>query len=96
MSTAGGLIIRTQDGSTYFIRDEILEACKVAEEELAVTEAMIEESDDVAGFSLNFSTPVQYNNTAPLASKFNVKANTGIDFGNVDVLHEGSTIMCCW
>ncbi len=91
---AGGLVIRTQDGATYFIRDEILEACKVADEELAVTEAMIEESDDVAGFSLNFATPVQYNNTAPLAGKFNVQPQLAP--GIADLGKNMSTIMCCW
>ncbi len=95
MATAGGLIIRTQDGSTYFIRDEILEACKVADEELAVTEAMVEESDDVAGFSLNFATPVQYQNTMAVGGRFNAQANQAAI--NLKQFNPGDgTVMCCW
>lgn len=89
---AGGIVIKGQDGSTYFIRDEILEACKVADDELAVTEAMIEDSDDVGGFSLNFSQPVQYNQTAQIQSKFNTAPNVAIP----DLGKSMSTIMCCW
>lgn len=89
---AGGIVIKGQDGTTYFIRDEILEACKVADDELAVTEAMIEDSDDVGGFSLNFATPVQYNQTDALQTQFNTQAKIGIP----DLGKQMSTIMCCW
>lgn len=89
---AGGIVIKGQDGATYFIRDEVLEACKVSDDELAVTEAMIEDSDDVGGFSLNFSTPVQYNQTQAIQTKFNAPAKIGMP----DLGKGMSTIMCCW
>jgi hypothetical protein len=91
---AGGLVIRTQDGATYFIRDEVLEACKVADDELEVTEAMIEESDDVAGFSLNFATPVQFGSPDAIASRLNVQPNVKSTIP--DLGKSMSTIMCCW
>ena len=91
---AAGIVLKGQDGTTYFIRDEVLEACKVSDDELAITEAMVEDSDDVAGFSLNFATPVQYNQTDALSAKFNVQPKTvpGVDLAK----GAGSTIMCCW
>ena len=88
----GGIVVKTGDGATYFIRDEILEACKVSDEELEVTEAMVEESSDVSGFSLNFAQPVQLGQ-ASVASKFNVQANPRLP-GGFD--RSMSTIMCCW
>ena len=89
---AGGLVIKTQDGTTYFIRDEILDACKVADDELEVTEAMVDESDDVAGFSLNFAQPVNFSanlNTSKFAALQQNKI-PNLDLGCT------STVMCCW
>ena len=91
---AAGIVLKGQDGTTYFIRDEVLEACKVSDDELAITEAMVEDSDDVAGFSLNFATPVQYNQTDALSSKFNVQPQVAP--GIKDIGKNMSTIMCCW
>ena len=96
MPKQDGAVIRSSDGSVYFIRQEILEAARVSEDELADTEKMLEESEgDVAGF--NFSTgpilsvtPVSFNNPAlqPIQTQaVNPVANIG---------NKMSTIMCCW
>jgi len=93
---AQGLVVRTQDGATYFIRDEILAATKVADEEAAVTEAMIAESTDVAAFSLNFAQPVQVG-TPRLEAELNFKpvAQNAAQLG--EKIKQGmSTVMCCW
>jgi len=88
----GGIVIRSADGTTYFIRDEILEACKVADDELAVTEAMVEESGEVSGFSLNFAQPVQLNQPN-VSSQFNLRPN--LDASGA-LNKQSSTVMCCW
>jgi hypothetical protein len=48
-----GSLLRGADGSTYFIREETLEACKIDEPELI---AMCDElvGGDVDGFAANF------------------------------------------
>ena len=92
MPKQDGAVIRSSDGSVYFIRQEILEAARVSEDELADTEKMLEESEgDVSGF--NFSTgpilsvtPVSFNN--PTLASPNL---AGADLGS-----KMSTIMCCW
>ena len=49
-----GTIIRGDDGSIYFIRQEILEATKVTEPEMQAfcSQLLDEHQDEVAGFSL--------------------------------------------
>ena len=88
---AGGLVIKTQDGTTYFIRDEILDACKVADDELEVTEAMVEESGDVEGFALSLVQPVQIGTSVAALPAItpNLKG-TGIPW------YANTTSMCCW
>jgi hypothetical protein len=52
------IVLRLPDGSTYFIRKEILDACKVTEEDsLALVEGVLEGSDEVSGFALNVQQP---------------------------------------
>jgi len=91
-----GLVIRTQDGATYYLRNEILDACQVRDEESEVTDAMIEESSDVAAFSLNFAQPVSVG--GPHVSnelKFVPNALNANQLG--EKIKQGmSTVMCCW
>ena len=91
-----GLVIRTQDGATYYLRNEILDACLVRDEEAEVTEAMIGESNDVDAFSLNFARPVSIG-AASQVGQLGLTPNAV----NVNQLGEKikqgmSTVMCCW
>jgi len=93
---AQGLVVRTQDGATYFIRDEILAATRVREDEAEITEAMVAESSDVAAFSLNFARPVTVGSPA-LSAELNFKpvAVNAAQLG--EKIKQGmSTVMCCW
>ena len=48
----GGTVLRGNDGSLYFIRDEILEQCKVTGEHLDHLNEMLEKSSgEVEGFA---------------------------------------------
>lgn len=50
-----GTIIRGADGSLYFIRDEVLQACKVTEPEMQqfIDQLVNEHQGEVSGFSLS-------------------------------------------
>jgi len=98
---AGGLVVRTNEGTTYFIRDEILAACEVQPSEMADTEAMVEESSEVSGFGFSFVQPVSYPGGGSTSIK--TPANTpdletiGANLGRFRPGGEAeSTIMCCW
>ena len=51
---ASGTVIRGADGSLYFIRDEVLQACKVTEPEMAnFCEQLVQQHQgDTSGFTL--------------------------------------------
>ena len=56
-----GIVFKSNDGDTYFIRSEILDACKVQPGEQEVTDQMVEEqTDEVGGFGFSFAQPVSY------------------------------------
>jgi hypothetical protein len=96
-----GTVLKTGDGSTYFIRQEILDLCRVPDEDLAVTEQMVDEqSSDVQGFALG---------SGNLVTAQPVAYGPGIDSGisvSPNILSQQdltarigareSTIMCCW
>ena len=96
-----GTVLKTGDGTTYFIREEILELCRVPDEDLAVTEQMLDEQgSDVSGFALGGDN---------LVTAQPVSYGTGIDSGisvSPNILSSQqltarigareSTIMCCW
>ena len=68
-----GTVLKTGDGTTYFIREEILELCRVPDEDLAVTEQMLDEQgSDVSGFALGGDN---------LVTAQPVSYGTGIDSG---------------
>ena len=50
MSDKRATILRGDDGEIYFIREEVLEACKVTEPELAEMCAGLFEDDEGSGF----------------------------------------------
>jgi hypothetical protein len=93
-----GTILRGDDGSLYFIRDEVLDACKVEGEYVDRVHQMLEGQEaEVQGFSFNLSPastsllgslqPLGYAQTSGsglLASRPVVKDAAG------------STLMCPW
>jgi hypothetical protein len=80
-----GTIIRGADGSLYFIRDEVIQACKVTEPEMAAfCQKLVEEhKGDTSGFTL---TAGAIKSTLPLQGPFK---------GGVNPLGTAaSTVMC--
>lgn len=92
-----GLVIRTQDGATYYLRNEILDACLVREDEAEITEAMVEDSSDVAAFSLNFARPVSIDTRSSQVAKLGLTPNVANANQLGEKIKQGmSTVMCCW
>lgn len=94
---SGGTFLRGEDGSLYFVRDEVLDACKVEGEHLDRAQAMLDEDGEVEveGFAFQASaapqlTPIKYVTSPDLGMQ---PSGTSIrpDFGKVQ-----STIMCPW
>jgi hypothetical protein len=91
-----GAVIRSSDGSMYFIRQEILEACRVQPDEVDDTQRMLDESEgEVSGFAFSTGpilsvTPVQLNNPA------GAQTNLQSQLANFNPGKSMSTVMCCW
>lgn len=89
---AGGVIAKGDDGSIYFIRDEILDACKVDGEELGEITSLAEGSE-VEGFAMDFAAPVtNVQFVGKIDSAQLLRRNPGY---NLD-LRSVSTVMCPW
>jgi hypothetical protein len=98
----GGTVLKAEDGTTYFIRDEILEQCKVEGEYLTkLDEALAAGGDgEVEGFAFNFSSPAIQSSSLTriqspgLAQGFN---NQALDLNKIkDLGNNMSTVMCPW
>jgi hypothetical protein len=51
-SPANGIALRGSDGSIYFIRDELMQACRVTEKDMSdALGQLIDGQGDVSGFS---------------------------------------------
>ncbi|MYW00421.1 hypothetical protein [Streptomyces sp. SID3343] len=79
-----GTLVRGKDGAVYFLRDELLDACRVTGEELVYAEATLE----AAGRSPFGGTTqfVRYEGDMP-------KVDAA---GMAEAADPPSTIMCCW
>lgn len=82
----GGTIVRGDDGTIYFIRNEILEATKVTEPEMAAfcAELLDENEPEVAGFALASGEQIT---TLAFSGPFQQSAA-------IDPSRVASTIMC--
>lgn len=81
-----GTILRGQDGSVYFIRDELLEACRLSGEELELAERSLGAARKAP--MLEGADAVRLEREMPV-----------LDFKNITVDERtgvASTVMCCW
>jgi len=99
MSEAGGVVLKGDDGTVYFIRDEILAACKLEGEYLEAAQPIVNgEEPEVEGFALNvrqnsFSSVGSFSAPSSFRAKAAGVASPKLDLGNVGI---ESTIMCPW
>lgn len=90
--TPGGTVLRSEDGSVYFIRDEVLAACKVEGEHLTQLEQNLAGDAEVEGFALNLSSTSTLSSTSLTSPTLSALSPTiKKDFGSIE-----STIMCPW
>ena len=87
---ANGVAIRGSDGSIYFIRDEVMQSCRVTEKDMAdALGQLLEGQGDVSGFSTT-GTPLQDS----------VRITGGASGTGVDMVRNPdgtySTVMCPW
>jgi hypothetical protein len=91
-----GTILRGDDGSLYFIRDEVLEACKVEGEYVDRVNQILEGHDgEVQGFSFNLSpgSGSLLGSLQPLG--YAQMPGSGLTASRA-VKGAGSTLMCPW
>lgn len=93
----GGIVLRGDDGSAYFIRDEILDACKLEGEYLEAAKPVLDDDAEVEGFALNaratqFKSVGNFSANPGITSIAQAK-KPGVDLSKVNVQ---STVMCPW
>jgi hypothetical protein len=99
MSESGGIVLKGDDGSVYFIRDEILEAAKLEGEYLEAAQPVIDAGDaEVEGFALNARsdsfTSIGSFGANPIQPQIQVQAQNPVaDLGKIKQM---STVMCPW
>src|ERR1700737_2879019 len=94
-----GTILRGDDGSLYFIRDEILSACKGGGEYLQRVNQMLEsEENEVQGFSFNLAPASQSTLSSITPVGYANGALVGVTGPNAAerIKQAGDTIMCPW
>jgi hypothetical protein len=100
MQEQKGLVFQTSDGSTYFIREELLEACKVrSDEELTVQQMVREEKAEGgprASFGISFVQPVKYGDQAPSEISFQPNVVGRDELASRLGREIPETVMCCW
>jgi hypothetical protein len=88
-SPANGLALRGSDGSIYFIRDEVMQSCRVTEKDMAdALGQLLDGQGDVSGFS-----------TSDVGDSVRISGGSGrTPPGGLDArsTEQRSTIMCPW
>lgn len=96
-----GIHFRTNDGSVYFIRDQVLEACKLSGEELQGAEKDLERGEPVITDSVYIERdmpPLEFSaigEETPREHSVVGLTMTQLSAGGV-TRPVASTIMCCW
>jgi len=100
MSEQGGVVLRADDGTAYFIRDEILEACKLEGPYLEAAQPILNgEEAEVEGFAMTARsttfTSVASFSGPPLGLQTGLPLDQApkLDLGRVG---RESTVMCPW
>jgi hypothetical protein len=94
---AGGTVIKGADGTVYFIRDELLEACRVEGEHAEHVDKLLNaDGDEVQGFSFELSRvgPTSSGQLQPVAYVSGDLISGGQKLPNIGSV--ASTIMCPW
>ncbi len=86
-ATPGGTIIRKDDGTWYYIRDDRLEEFRVTDDETLSAFSALEnaEESDVEGFAMLPSGPASFERFRPMNIGFQhlaLRANFGLGIGN--------------
>jgi hypothetical protein len=84
----GGVILRSDDGSLYFIRDEMLELCKTEGVYRERVEEATSGNAEVEGFALNAYMTYETLGSVRLVAP----ASPGLDPGSIAM----KTAMCPW
>jgi hypothetical protein len=84
--TSTGTIMRGADGSLYFLRNEVLDACRITEKEMADSCAQLlhDNEAEVTGFSLS---------SGPLLTAVSVQGPFNLATSNFNS-RASSTVMC--
>ena len=82
----GGVHFRMRDGSVYFIRDEVLEACKVSGEELEGAEKDLKRGKQAITDSVYIEREMPPLEFSPVGEERAVAGATKV----------APTVMCCW
>ncbi len=83
---ANGMALRGSDGSIYFIRDDVLQACRVTEKDMSeALNHLLDGQGDVAGFS-----------TIGMPFQDSVRIAEGAPGTVTSMMTTSSTIMCPW
>jgi len=91
---AGGTILKGDDGSTYFVRDEVLAACKVEGEFSGNVDSLLGEQE-VTGFSFDLKS-FGAGSTSSVQPVAYVSGDLVGGSKDMDLTSVRSTVMCPW
>lgn len=91
---SGGIVLQGDDGATYFIRDEVLAACKLEGEDLDKANEVIGDEAEVEGFAALTPSSLRVRNLSVRLPD----AAQGTRPANIDsrAINSSSTLMCPW
>jgi hypothetical protein len=83
VESSGGTIIRGADGSLYLLRDEVLEACRIPDDQAKEIDDLLTKESEVEGFNMQAGglEPVGHirgymGNQAPVTSRSTIMCST--------------------
>jgi hypothetical protein len=96
MAESGGMILKGEDGSLYFIRDEVLEASKMEGEDLERYKPLADgEEPETEGFAYEFQQTTNLSQVGRVQSSNLVGIDQAVNLRG-DRIGRTSTIMCPW
>lgn len=95
--SSGGVVLRGDDGSLYFIRDEVLALCKTEGEYTEQLEKALEDGDEVSGFSMDLGGRGSIESLGVVSfGKPNLGRSSGFEAKALPGMDKQSTLMCPW